>query len=245
MPTLHTRRFARIAAAIMVTSVFHVISGCSNRITVAPLGPGDVVPVTSATAFPQPRYRVEPGDVLRIRFPLHPEMDQDVTVRPDGRVDVAEVGEMTVGALAPEEVERALRERTHERLRDGRAEVTITTFAPRSVYVTGEVGRPGAIPYRRGLSPLQAVLQAGGFAPTACLSCVVVVRAAESNGAFVSRQLDLERAVMAGEPETLELAPRDVIYVPRTSIAETDLWVDQYVTRLFPFLRGAGASFGL
>jgi hypothetical protein len=74
---------------------------------------------------------------------------------------------------------------------------------------------------------------------------VVVVRADESGNSFASRQIDLERAVMAGEPETLALAPRDVIYVPRTSIAELDLMVDQYVTRLFPYLRGAGASFGL
>jgi protein involved in polysaccharide export with SLBB domain len=222
------------------------VLGCSNRITVPPLGPGDAADVTrTGRAFPQARYRVEPGDVLQIRFPLHADMKQQVVVQPDGRIDVAEIGELAVGALTPQDIEKVLRERSQERLREASPEVSIVSFAPRSVYVTGEVGKPGVVPYRKGLSPLQAVVQAGGFLPTACLSCVVVVRADESGSSFASRQLDLEQAVMAGEPETLSLAPRDVIYVPRTSIAETDLMVDQYVTRLFPFLRGAGASFGL
>ncbi len=236
----------RLVCVGALTLAFSLVPGCSNRITVPPLGPGDVVELTRAgEAFPQARYRVEPGDVLQIRFPLHADMNQEVVVRPDGRIDVAEIGELAVGALTPQDVERVLRERSQDRLREASPEVMIASFAPRSVYVTGEVGKPGVIPYRKGLSPLQAVLQAGGFQPTACLSCVVVVRATESGNSFASRQIDLERAVMAGEPETLSLAPRDVIYVPRTSIAETDLLVDQYVTRLFPFLRGAGASFGL
>ena len=227
------RRFRSIG---LIALVFFQIPACSNRVTVTRLGSGDVGEVTPARgAFPQGRYRVEPGDVLQIRFPLHAEMNQEVLVRPDGRIDVAQVGELAVGALTPQDVERVLRERTHDRLREASPEVTIVSFAPRSIYVTGEVGRPGVVPYRKGLSPLQAVLQAGGFQQTACLSCVVVVRATESGSSFVSRQIDLERAVMAGEPETLALAPRDVIYVPRTSIAETDLMMDQYVTRLFPF----------
>jgi protein involved in polysaccharide export with SLBB domain len=219
---------------------------CSNRITVPPPGPIDPTELTRpGGAFPQARYRIEPGDALQIRFPLHAEMNQQVVVGPDGKIDVAQVGDLAVAARTPQQVERVLAERTQERLRDANPEVTIVNYAPRSVYVTGEVGRPGVIPYRKGLSPLQAVLQAGGFKETACLSCVVVVRADESANSFASRQIDLERAVMAGEPETLALAPRDVIYVPRTSIAELDLMVDQYVTRLFPYLRGAGASFGL
>jgi protein involved in polysaccharide export with SLBB domain len=236
----------RLLSSSLTALFFLSIPACSNRVTVPRLGPGDVAEATPAgVAFPQGRYRVEPGDVLQIRFPLHAEMNQEVLVRPDGRIEVLQIGELAVGAMTPHDVEQALRARTQDRLREANPEVTIVSFAPRSIYVTGEVGKPGVVPYRKGLSPLQAVLQAGGFQPTACLSCVVVVRATESGSSFVSRQIDLEQAVMAGEPETLALAPRDVIYVPRTSIAETDLLVDQYVTRLFPFLRGAGASFGL
>jgi len=139
----------RIAAILMMVGVFPVV-GCSNRVTVPRLGPADVANVTAAgKVLPPPRYRIEPGDVLQIRSPLHSEMNQDVAVRPDGRIEVPQVGEVDVGALTPEEVERRLRERTKDRVRDAGVEVTIASFAPRSIYVTGEVGGPGAIPFRK------------------------------------------------------------------------------------------------
>src|SRR5262245_24438935 len=98
----------RLTRSLFVSALSYTVA-CSNRITVPPLGPGDVTKLTQpGEAFPQARYRIEPGDALQIRFPLHAEMNQQVVVRPDGKIQVAQVGELTVAARTSQEVERVL-----------------------------------------------------------------------------------------------------------------------------------------
>jgi hypothetical protein len=70
------------------------------------------------------------------------------------------------------------------------------------------------------------------------------VRAGESNSEFVSRKLDLTGTMVGGVKEPVWLAPQDIVYVPRSSIAEANLWMKQYVMDLLPFLRGnAGVTY--
>ena len=52
------------------------------------------------------------------------------------------------------------------------------------------------------------------------------------------RTLDLRRFASTGDPTaTVTLASEDMIFVPRSRIAEVNLWIDQYVNRLLPFSR--------
>jgi hypothetical protein len=62
----------------------------------------------------------------------------------------------------------------------------------------------------------------------------------------MSRTLNVSDTVVNGTREPLFLAPHDVVYVPRSSIAEANLWVKQHITDLFPFLRGSvGAGYSV
>jgi len=80
-------------------------------------------------------------------------------------------------------------------------------------------------------------MAAGGFLPTARLDSVILVRQNGGTEPLVTRKLDLGRVLHEGDPEQVALAPQDVIYVPRTGIANANVWVRQHVTDLFPFLR--------
>jgi protein involved in polysaccharide export with SLBB domain len=220
-----------------------LLAACASRVAVPPLQPSEVPHLQAAANDPVRNYRIEPGDTLAIRFPFQVEMDQQAIVRPDGQITANLVGDLVVGGLTTTEVEDLLRSGTSSRLRDPEVEVTIARFSPKYVYVTGEVDKPGLVVYRDGLTPLQAVIESGGFRDTALTSSVVLVRAADSPELFISRSLDLDESVRAGVPEPLQLAPHDVLYVPRTSIAEANVWVDQHVTKLMPFLRGTTTSF--
>jgi hypothetical protein len=40
------------------------------------------------------------------------------------------------------------------------------------------------------------------------------------------------------------LEPRDIIFVPRTKIAEVDMWIDNYINKTVPFSRGFNYSYG-
>jgi protein involved in polysaccharide export with SLBB domain len=114
--------------------------------------------------------------------------------------------------------------------------VTIRKLGDKTVYVGGEVGRPGLQAYRDGLTPLQAIMTAGGFLATARIDSVIFVRPV-GEGPYLARKLDMGRVVNNGEREPIDLAPNDVLFVPRTKIANADLWVRQYIVDLFPFVR--------
>ena len=240
-PRSERRLMPALASALCVT----IAAGCSSGVTVSRLQPDEIPAIQAAGNFPHGEYRIEPGDTIDIRFPFHKEMDQRELVRPDGTLSGKGFGEIMVAGLTAGALEERLLKETATRLKEPQVEVTVVEFAPRSIYVTGEVGRPGLIAYRKGLTPLQAVADAGGFRETALVESVVLIRSAPQADRFISRTLDLEAVVDEGADQPLELAPRDVLYVPKTRIAQADLWVDQHVTRLFPFIRGTSTSLPL
>jgi protein involved in polysaccharide export with SLBB domain len=213
-----------------------VAIGCGSAVTVPSLTPDEVPHFDAAGNFPHHVYRLEPGDAIQIRYTFHPDMNQEVVVLPDGKITARLIGEIAVSGMTTTQLEKLLAERTSDRLRDPEVVVTVTKFVEKTVYIGGEVEKPGAIPYRKGLSPLQAIIAAGGFRTGAQTDSVILVRAPGPDEKFITRKLNLAEVVANGIKEPIYLAPHDVVYVPRTSIAEADLWVKQHVTDLLPFL---------
>ena len=213
------------------------VSACGGPITVPPLSQNDVSGLQAVASSSHRLYRIEPGDNVEIDYTYHPEMKQQEPVRPDGKITAKLVGELVVAGMTPAEVSDTLVQGTSDRLRNPEVTVRIQRFSAKEVYVGGEVGRQGAVPYRKGLSPLQAILAAGGFKDTARTDSVVLIRTNLSDQTFTSRKLNVQEAVATGAEEPLELAPNDVLFVPRSKIAEADLWVKQHIIDLVPFFR--------
>lgn len=209
--------------------------GCGTPITVRPLTPDEIAQVDALGNFPDEKYRIEAGDTLEIEYVYHPEMKQDEVVRSDGRITARLVGEIPVAGMIPADLAELLVTKTSDRLRNPEVSVRIGRFGDKAVYVGGEVGKPGLVPYQRGLTPLQAIIAAGGFRASAQPDSVILVRAGRLRNGFVSRKLNLAEVITAGTREPLRLAPHDVLYVPRSGIAEADLWVRQHITDLIPF----------
>ena len=222
-----------------------ILSGCGPSMTVAPLAPEDLQRPDVRAYHLEQDYRIFPGDTLRIYYPFHAEMEQEVIVQPDGQIDATLIGSVHVAGLTTKEVGRFLIEGTAEYLRDPQIVVSVTRYVEKNVYVAGEVDRPGAILYRPGLSPIQAVFAAGGFLETAKTDSVILIRAVDGNE-LMTRRIDL-RSIIHGKnkPITLALAPHDVLFVPKTPIANAGLWVEQHITKIFPFMRGVGANYRL
>ncbi len=235
-PRHDARQNRRWAALGALTALVLTLVGCAAPITVPSLTAEDLPRLQAAGNFPEHVYRIEPGDTLFIRYPFHPEMDQEVTVEPDGRITATRVGGISVAGLTTGELEKLLKDRTSDRLRDPEVVVTIRHFSDKPIYVGGEVGKPGPLPYRKGITPLQAVIAAGGFKDTAHPESVILVRAAGSEKSFIARTINLGETVNDGAREPLYLAPHDIIFVPRSAIANANLWVRQHITDLIPFV---------
>jgi protein involved in polysaccharide export with SLBB domain len=214
--------------------LFSLLCACGPPITVPPLTLDEVPHIEEIGNYPHATYRIEPGDTLQISYTFHPEMKQDAVVQPDGKISATLAGPLTVGGLTTAEVENLLKEHTSKRLRDPEVVVSISDYAPKSVYVSGEVGKPGLIPYQKGLTPLQAITAANGFQDTAMAESVILVRTGGRGDEIVTRKLNLLETVTDGTKEPLHLAPHDIVYVPKTAIANADLWVKQHIRDLLP-----------
>src|SRR5262245_21053525 len=228
---------------VMLAIALAALAGCTSPpITVPPLTEADIGAMNAAANFPSEAYRLEPGDAVQIRYTHHPEMAQDDLIPPDGKINAKLVGEIDVTGMTAEQLEQLLVQRTSDQLKDPQVVVSVTRFTEKLVYVGGEVARPGTLPYRRGLTPLQAVAASGGFRNTARVDSVILVRQSGSDDKFVARKLNLEEVMADGVREPIRLAPHDVIFVPRTDVADANVWVRQHITDMIPLFRGVGVS---
>ena len=213
-----------------------VLAGCSSnrtpsRTSLALLPP----PVVT----PGPDYRLQLGDSIKVQFLYQPENDMDLVVRPDGRISLSPAGEVDAVGKTERELEQIITERASEHLREPKVTVTVTKVGPQNIYVAGEVLHPGVVTLVPGMTPLQAVMEQGGFVPTAKRDSVVLILPT-ADGKFAASRINLEQVLTDGVPERVRLRPNAVIFVPKTWVAHADDVVDLYVRGLIPALPRVG-----
>src|SRR5205809_6906716 len=162
---------------------------------------------------PGPTYRIQMGDELDVKFLYQPDMNEHVPVRPDGRISLPAAGEIAVVGMTPPDLEHLIIERSSAHLRDPQVSVIITKVGEQRVYIGGAVGRPGYVILASDMTPLQAVLQCGGFRKTAKLDSVLLLTPG-ADGKFSAARVDMVQVVEHGVPERVRLHPIDVVFVP-------------------------------
>jgi len=197
--------------------------------------------VASVTEKPMPEAGAQvvlrPGDVLKLDFLYHPELNVTQTVRPDGKLALQLVGEVEVAGMTPAGVREKLLNLYGAKLIEPEITVVLEPEG-RFVYVGGEVNIPGGefpvrVPLAGRLTPMEAIIQAGGLRKqSAKISNVLIVR--RINEKQYARTIDLRAAFRNEEIDPFFLAPDDIVFVPRTRIDRADQWVDQYMNRLVP-----------
>jgi polysaccharide export outer membrane protein len=186
-------------------------------------------------------YRLLAGDKLDIKFPYHHAEDQQVPVRPDGKISMDVTGEIMAEGLTPEELSDVIKQRSSRFLKNPEVVVVVTAIGDRRVYVGGEVNRPAFVMIQEGMTPLQAVMAVGGFKDSALKSDVLYITRTAS-GDYQASRIDLQDVVTNGSPETVRLVANDVVYVPASRIANAGLFVKQYIRDLLPVESKAGAT---
>jgi protein involved in polysaccharide export with SLBB domain len=194
--------------------------------------------VIHVTPMSESRYRIMVGDSIDVSFFKSDTLNRSLTVGPDGDIFLPLVGRVRVAGRTLEEINEELNERYRSELTDPQVSVSILDYAGLAVYVGGEVNEPGLIDYRGGLTAVQAIMNAGGFTTTASLSNVLLIRKDQNNepvGAIVNVKDILHDAQFDLD---LPLAPTDVIFVPRSKIANVNLFVRQYIDNNIPQVFG-------
>jgi len=182
---------------------------------------------------PAVEYVIQPGDELELIFRHTPELNVLVQVRPDGGFSAPIVHAVLAAGKTVEELRSELTVSYATELYEPDVAVIVRNFAGHQVHVGGEVGEPGVYPMVRPTTALEAVFAAGGLLPSARLSEVLVIRKSEAS--YIVVPLALDDAIDGSDPkQNLVLLPYDIIFVPRSTIANVNLWVDQYVRQNIP-----------
>jgi polysaccharide export outer membrane protein len=210
-----------------------VLSGCSS-VPSMPLAPANPAPDSGYVTGIAP-YRVQIGDVLDVRLPLTPEFNDEVTVRPDGRISTSFVSETLAYNRTVPELSAALREGYSHDLRNPHLSVIVKSFAPYRIYVAGEVTSPGEyITQGPNLTLSQALARAGGLKLSGEPDKVFILRRGPNDvpEVFATKYRDVMQG--ADPSADVRLARYDVVFVPRTSIAELYLFFNQYLQQFLP-----------
>ena len=189
-------------------------------------------------------YRIGPGDELSLQFLVNPDLNAKVIVGPDGRGVFPLISGFHVEGMTVEQANDALTREFATALRRPDVQTLITNYGAAQIYVGGEVHTAGVYSIKGALTPAQAVMVAGGFLPTARTGKVVVIRQRPGDRQFLRRVLDEKDLLERGRSDGgFAILPGDLVFVPRSSIAEVDLFVQQYITGVLPFSTSAGVSY--
>ena len=164
-------------------------------------------------------YVIQPGDTLSIKFFFNPELNEEnLIVRPDGRISLQLIHEVTAANLTAPQLTALLAEKYQGQLKNPEIAVIVRSVRePYRIYVDGQVTSPGQFEIVGSLSVLQAIALAHGLRQdTAQEDEVVVIRRNQDGHPFVIN-VDLKAALTGKDlSQDIQLLPYDFVYVPRS-----------------------------
>jgi polysaccharide export outer membrane protein len=177
-------------------------------------------PVFGAEPVPvavSPDYMIGPGDSLHVFVFQNEELSVTVPVRPDGKISTPLVEDMVAVGKTPSQLARDIEKSLSEYVKSPKVNVVVmgamSVFS--QVRVIGQVVHPQALPYRDGMTVLDAVLAVGGMGQFAAGNRAHLVRS--EHGKNTEIKVKLDALVNNGDmKQNLPLRPGDVLVVPES-----------------------------
>ncbi len=190
--------------------------------------------INSAPHIPAPVYKIGAGDVLEVKFFDNDRFSKQIIVRPDGRITLEKVGDIYVDGYTPQKVDSIITLKYSKILKSPDVTIFIHQFGNQKVYVLGEIQKPGGYQIERGMTVTQAIALAGGFKRTASRGSVLLIRKG-ADGNVSARRINM-KTFLSAHPNSQNqlLKAMDIIYVPRTFIANLDVFLNQFFDLILP-----------
>jgi polysaccharide export outer membrane protein len=158
-------------------------------------------------------YKIGPQDLLKVDVWKEDQLTRTVPVRPDGKITLPLLNDITAAGMTPMELAEVIREGLKKFINNPQVTVSVTEINSRRVYVTGEVLRGGAFPLLPNMTVLQALSNSGGFTQFARIKNIYVLR--RENGVEVKHPFNYKDAVSGkNAQQNIQLQAGDVIVVP-------------------------------
>jgi len=162
-------------------------------------------------------YLLGIGDAVQISVWRNADLSVSVTVRPDGKISVPLAGDIKVDGKSTQALSKEIEGKLGDFIRNPKVTVIVTNptsaeFIHR-IRVTGAVAAQRSIPYRKGITVLDVILEAGGVSAFANADESKLYRQTKDGAKVYPIFLNdiLEKGVL---DSNYTLYPQDIITVP-------------------------------
>jgi polysaccharide biosynthesis/export protein len=136
-------------------------------------------PAPRPTPMPRPivdeglEYAIGAEDIVRVTVLGHEDLTQTIVVQPDGTFIYPLIGRVKAGDLTPKELERKITTLLAQGyVRNPQVTVSVQEYRSKTVFVVGEVSRPGSYSLSGRMTVLELLSKAG---PTSAAGVEVVI----------------------------------------------------------------------
>ena len=197
-----------------VTVLAFAAMGCTSY-TAQP--PDSAAALTGAAAA---EYMIGPGDGLDVVVYSAPELSATgLPVRPDGRISIPLVPDIVAAGRSPTQLATDIRERLLPYVFEPNVTVMVRNFVgspAQQVRIIGEATQPRVLPYREGMTVVDAIIEARGLTRYAAGNRAEIIRRGGLGTAPSTLRVRLDDLMRGGDiSQDVPLRPGDTIVIPQ------------------------------
>jgi len=157
------------------------------------------------------RYIIGPEDSLQVTVWKEPTLSGNFPVRPDGMISLVLVGDLPAAGLTPMALSTDIAQRLKKYIQDPVVTVAVLGVNSQRIFMVGEVGKVGPVMLTPGMTPLQAIVTAGGLSQFANSKRIYILRMIAGKQQKIPFNY---KQALKGENTGMTLLPGDTIVVP-------------------------------
>ena len=181
-------------------------------------------------------FMLGPGDRLEIAVYRNDDLKRTVQIDPSGNIMYPLVGDVQAAGLSIFQLRDKIRDGLAKYVVDPQVTVGVVSVQSQKIIVLGEVKSPGFFQAETAITALEAISRAGGFTLDGKQKSVLLIRGGMKKPELIP--LDLEKALKEGDlTQNVALQRGDIIYVPRTTIANVNRFFTHLSTIISPLLQ--------
>ena len=182
------------------------------------LPPASYAPAPEA---PSEEYIIGPLDEITIHVWRNPELSAEkIQVRPDGRITMPLVRDMTAVGKTPTQLQNDIRDELEQYIEQPIVSVIVNEFVStfeQQIRIVGSTEQPASLPYRANMTVLDAMIAVGGLGEFASGNRAKLLRYEGAENSQKEYRLRLADLLKRGDSSAnVMLKPGDVIIIPES-----------------------------
>src|SRR5215470_2386408 len=192
------------------TILIATLLACAGLMTAAAQQPSvtDVV-----SAYGDTEFRLGPGDVIDVSVYQEKELSTTVPIRPDGKISIPLVGEITASGKTAIDLQREVAQKYAQYIAQPAVTVVVKEVNSPKVSVLGEVKNPGVYKIKERSTLLDAIAMSGGLTEYAKKDKITIIRVDSATGEQQRIKVNLDDYFKGRSTDPFYVLPYDKIYI--------------------------------